>query len=220
MKLLHYTSKKILVFFCALLFLSFFCAAQDSSEVKWENKNRVVRFDFDNDLVFIRLKNFYGLWLDDEYQVNWDFSKKKLLLTEDELYVRFWYKILPEIDYYVPQNNFSEITMDNQATDEYVYAYLFTGTKTFRVRYWKCSMDVYDEQKKITHTIDSVEYQLPKYLIVGGIPYTCIMGRGEKLRNNIFIDFEQEFPKAKFIKSDNDEKRNLVLDEPFLLRIK
>lgn len=216
---LKFALKKKFLGFAFLLFLSVsLCNAQPSAELKWENESRVIRFDFDANQVFIRLKNYYGLWLDDEYNVDWNFSKKKLLITENSAYVRFWYKVLPQQDYYVPQNNFSEITMDEQANDDYVYAYLFTGEKTFRVRYWKCSMDVFDEQKTICHTIDSIDYQIPKFLIVGGIPYTCIMGRGEKLRNNIFVDFEKEFPEAKFIKSDSDEKAYLVLDKPYLLR--
>ena len=203
--------------------------ARISSDEVWENSNRKVRFDSAENVAYIRLKNYYGLWLDTEYKINFDFQKNPPFINEDSLYVRYWQESQTAKNYYLPCANFSEITLDEQVTDENVYGYYFSESEVFVIRYWKCSRDVFDAEKKISLNLsgeknlssgaqpDSVF--IPKYIQIADDCYTCIQGRGEKIRNVKKIErkvFESGFADLKFLTQDGCSY--LVLQKPYLVK--
>ena len=192
-----------------LFLCSSFCFAQNVSlqnvnlqDTVWQNSTRVVHFFLDENALSIRLKNYYGLWLDTEYKIEYDFEKNPLLVLDNDLYVRYWNESSSEKKFYLPCANFSEITLDKQVTDENVYGYYINDEAVFTVRYWKCSGDIFDSEKLIFLKIDeNNSVQIPKFLKIGDDFYTCIQGRGEKLRNIQKMpknDFLAKYPQIKF----------------------
>ncbi|MBP5251697.1 MAG: hypothetical protein J6Z17_04705, partial [Treponema sp.] len=69
--------------------------------------------------------------------------------------------------------------------------YYVTDDAVYTLRYWRTDMD-YDEEKTATFSDKGDVYQVPAHLRAGGNTYTCVNGRGTKIRN---ITKGSSFPK-------------------------
>lgn len=206
--------------FLALGISSFLSATENLSNTTWQNKNRVIRFAPDENVLYIRLKNYYGLWLDSEYKVDFDFQKNPLLILNGDLYISYWKESEKTENYYLPCTNFSEITLDEHPTAENVYGYYFTENDFYEVRYWKCSKDIFDEEKMVELTEGQVLEKIiliPKFIRIADDFYTCVPGRGVKLRNKIKTeknDFFQRYEDFRIF--DIDGISYMVTSKPYL----
>ena len=212
--------KNKLLFILLLFSLFGICySVEFNPDEVWENSTRKIRFDLNDNCAYIRLKTFYGLWLDTEYRIDFDFQKRQPLVHEDFLFVRYWKESHFVKNYYLPCSNSSEITLDEQVTDENVYGYYFSESSVYAVRYWKCSSDVFDDEKKIELNTEENKVFIPKYLQIADDYYTCIQGRGEKLRRLQKIErssFENAYPEFQFF--TQGENSYLVLQKHYLVK--
>lgn len=78
--------------------------------------------------------------------------------------------------------NASGILISPPVTNTELLSYFITSTAVYQIRYWQTDMD-YDENAVATFSDGSNTYTVKKHLSVGGKIYTCVNGRGTKIRN-------------------------------------
>ncbi len=98
-------------------------------------------------------------------------------------------------------SNGSGITINLANVAENVYSFFDTGTSLYKIRYWQTGMD-YDADAKAEFSDSDGTYLLQKHLRIGGTMYTCVPGRGNKIRNVEKVDYE----KIKQFKFSEDER--------------
>jgi len=78
--------------------------------------------------------------------------------------------------------NASGLLISPPVTNTELLSYFITSDAVYQIRYWQTDMD-YDENAVATFSDNSNTYTVKKHLSVGGKIYTCVNGRGTKIRN-------------------------------------
>lgn len=207
---------------------------------EWYNSSKYITFDFENKKIIHQLKTFYGLWRDKEVFTDLEDIKIKPLVYDNQLFLQYWelesnIENEPKFNLYLPTSNIDEISLDNSIIYNQIYGFLFIDEENvIKIRYWlvnlDLSQDILDTQLGIINssTVDvnsgSVLTNLPedkylntkKYIQISDKIYTCVEGRGTKVRNVEVINMKNEYPNLKFIK--NDDISYLVLDNAYMYR--
>ena len=107
-------------------------------------------------------------------------------------------------------SNVQEITVNLPLVDKEVYSYLDTGNTLYKIRYWETDMD-FDKESKAFIQEGNTLYQVQKHLKIGDNIYTCVSGRGVKIRNIEKIPYTID----NFIFSS--DKRICVTEKPYVV---
>ena len=216
----------------------------DESELQgeWQNSKKFIHFDFENKKIVHELKTFYGLWRDKPFPTDFSSLKVSPLVFEKQLFMEYWIldsffndEKKSKLKLYLPASNVRKISLDNPEIQEEVYAYLFLSEDiAIKIRYWLVDLDFEFEDLEaqrgmITeNTVDLIsntvlsdlqdEYfrNIKKYLKIGDKIYTCIEGRGTKIRNIEKINFKQQFEQCDFFVKRN--KSYLVLEKAYMFQ--
>lgn len=211
---------------------------------EWENSSKFITFDFENQKIIHELKTFYGLWRDKPYSISFDELKVVPLVFENQLYMQYWildknFANLSNSKFklYLPKSNICDISLDVSLMQDEIYAYLVLDSleNVVKIRYWLCDLEIDDEilqNQKAMITENTVETNsktnfseiftledvifrnIQKYIKIDDKLYTCVEGRGVKIRNVEKINFEKEFSNYQII--EKDKTSYLVLDKPYL----
>lgn len=88
-------------------------------------------------------------------------------------------------------SNASGITVNLPLIDKEVFSLFNTGNSLYKVRYWQTNMD-YEQETQAVFGDSKGEYTVPKHLQIGKTTYTCVPGRGTRIRNIEQLPFENE----------------------------
>ena len=166
------------------------------------------------------------------------------LVFENQLFMEYWILDNYEnpdknskIKLYLPESNIYEISLDKPFVKSEIYGYLILGSleNVVKIRYWNCDLELTEdviENQKACITEKTVEINskknfldfenlndeyfrnIKKYIKIDDKIYTCVEGRGTKIRNVEKIDLKKEFPNLRFFEKKRDSF--LVLDSPYL----
>ena len=75
----------------------------------------------------------------------------------------------------------SGITASRPYYAQTVESLFITADSTFRIRYWQVDLEP-DPSARAYFSDGAVEYAVDKYLIIGGKTFTCVQGRGTRIR--------------------------------------
>ena len=215
---------------------------QSELQGEWQNSKKFIQFDFENKKIVHELKTFYGLWRDKPFETDFSSLKIEPLVFENQLFVEYWIldsffdkEKKSKLKLYLPASNIKEISLDNPKIQSEVYAYLFLDeTSAIKIRYWLVDLEFEsdsfeNERGMITeNTVDvksnvalsdlQDEYyrNIKKYIKIADKVYTCVEGRGTKIRNIEKINFVQEFEQHNFF--TKDKKSFLVLQKAYMMR--
>lgn len=165
------------------------------------------------------------------YEVNLTYSKLQkntvpLLLFKDALYLDFYTRILPEnnikenVNYNDNYNGFWQghglskgILMSEQSIPQEISSYYINDNEIYKIRYWITDMDYSSDYVELTYEDNT--FFIPKHIKSAGNVYTCVRGRGKKVRN--------VFPPSNF-NPDNyiftEEKDFLIFNKiPYLVKM-
>ncbi len=214
---------------------------------EWQNSAKFVNFNFDKEEVIHELKTFYGLWRGKIHKTSFNELNVSPLVFENQLFMEYWILDNFEnsdknskIKFYFPASNVFEISLDKPFVKNEIYGYLILDSleNVIKIMYWLCDLELSEEilqNQKAMITENTVELKsnqnfvtlenledeffrnIKKYIKIGDKLYTCVEGRGTKIRNIEKIDLIKEFPKYQFIKKN--ESNFLVLDSPYLVQV-
>lgn len=145
----------------------------------WENPYRIVIFD-DSLCCDIVLKTFYGWYFDPSIK------EKSLkdnsvypLCINDSLYLDYYevFEIAQGV-FYKPCSNIVDFLINESKESIEVYGYYEVDDKFYQIRYWKIDKDFVDETAIYQDFI-----QVQKMISIGDSYYTCVPGKGLKIRN-------------------------------------
>lgn len=227
--------KKVLIY----LFISLFFTTILISQVKnpldiegvWQNNQRQIQFDYQQSKINLRLRTFYGLWLDKPYEIKFSDLEVMPLVYNDELYISYWKNNSENINLFIPQSNIQDISIDEQKKSESIYAYYFEKdenhdllqnnenfllNKVIKIRYWLTN-SIPNDEKAYIKLNDETEIQIDKFIVIGKSVYTSVTGRGTNVRNIQYENIEEKYPNKKFISID--DVNFLVLNKPYLKKI-
>lgn len=211
---------------------------------EWQNSSKFVTFDFEQQKIKHELKTFYGLWRGKIHTTSFSDLTVNPLVFENQLFMEYWildnYKNPDKnskIKLYLPESNIYEISLDKPFVKSEIYGYLILGSleNVVKIRYWNCDLELTEdviENQKACITEKTVEINskknfldfenlndeyfrnIKKYIKIDDKIYTCVEGRGTKIRNVEKIDLKKEFPNLHFFEKKRDSF--LVLDSPYL----
>lgn len=92
-----------------------------------------------------------------------------------------------EAGYWLDAGNASGILVSPPVTNEELLSYLVTDSAVYPVRYWVTDME-YDAEAQARLDDGDESYFVPKHLLVGGLVYTCTLGRRTQIRNVVKTD--------------------------------
>ena len=78
--------------------------------------------------------------------------------------------------------NASGILISPPYTSKELLSYYITNDSVYHIRYWQTDME-YDPTAEAVFSDGNNRYTVKKHLLVGGLVYTCVPGRGTKIRN-------------------------------------
>lgn len=232
----------ISLFFCSTIFSQDLIFNQTELQGEWQNSKKYIHFDFENKKIIHELKTFYGLWRDKPFDTDLSSLQIEPLVFQNQLFIEYWVldsffdkEDKSKLKLYLPASNIKDISLDNPKIQNEVYAYLILDENyAIKIRYWLVDLeleseDLENQRGMITeNTVDlssSVvlsnlqdEYyrNIKKYIKIGDKTYTCVEGRGVKIRNVKKINLTQEFKQYKFIEKGN--KSYLVLQNPYMIQ--
>ena len=211
---------------------------------EWENSSKFITFDFENQKIIHELKTFYGLWRDKPYSILFDDLNVVPLVFENHLFMQYWIldenfsKISKsKFKLFLPKSNICDISLDISLMQDELYAYLVLDSfeNVVKIRYWLCDLEIDDEilqNQKAMITENTVELNsktnfsnlstledeyfrnIQKYIKIDDKLYTCVEGRGVKIRNIEKINLATEFPNYQII--EKSKTTYLILCEPYL----
>ena len=211
---------------------------------EWQNSSKFITFDFEQQKIIHELKTFYGLWRGKLHFTSFDELNVNPLVFEQQLFMEYWklddfknQNKKSEIKLYLPVSNVCEISLDKPLVKPEIYGYLVLGSleNVVKIRYWLCDLEleeyVIENQKAIIseNTVDLSSKQnfstlvnltdeyyrnIKKYIKIDDKLYTCVEGRGTKIRNVEKINLKKAFPELKII--EKNKMSYLVLDLPYL----
>ena len=211
---------------------------------EWENSSKFITFDFENQKIIHELKTFYGLWRDKPYSILFDDLNVVPLVFENQLFMQYWIldenfsKISKsKFKLFLPKSNICDIRLDISLMQDELYAYLVLDSfeNVVKIRYWLCDLEIDDEilqNQKAMITENTVELNsktnfsnlstledeyfrnIQKYIKIDDKLYTCVEGRGVKIRNIEKINLATEFPNYQII--EKSKTTYLILCEPYL----
>lgn len=211
---------------------------------EWENSSKFLTFDFENQKIIHELKTFYGLWRDKPYSISFDELKVVPFVYENQLYMQYWIldEDNPKISntkfkLFLPKSNICDISLNISLMQDELYAYLVLDSfeNVVKIRYWLCDLEIDDEilqNQKAMITENTVELNsktnfsnlstledeyfrnIQKYIKIDDKLYTCVEGRGVKIRNIEKINLATEFPDYQII--EKNKTSYLVLDKSYM----
>jgi hypothetical protein len=155
-----------------------------------------------------------------DYSKN-DHSFIPLALIDNKIYLEYYLKKNEKInqDEISSKNGFwmgsqvSEgITISKQNVPDEIKSYYVDSDKIFSIRYWLANIDYQDEI--VSFKYDGESYSILKNINSLNSIYTCIKGRGKKLRN---LDIPKAFNEEKYVFSKNN--KIMAVNEPYLLLV-
>lgn len=209
-------------FFIYFILINFFIFSQENLPVKtgingenftevtqitgkWQNYSRIIDFSTG----YSWLKTFYNLWKEQPEEL---FQKEnvKLLQIDNKLYTNFYKK---NYDVYTCVNNIFDYALCQLNIQENIYSYAFIIDndieKVYKIRYWLCNVDYADT------IIEYEKLKIPKYIKINENVYTCVTGRGTKLRNVKLQTMAEVFNNENIIKNEEF----LVIGDELLKKI-
>ena len=211
---------------------------------EWQNSSKFITFDFENEKIIHELKTFYGLWRDKPYSISFDELKVSPFVYENQLFMQYWVLdenvsalTKSNLKLFLPKSNLCDISLDVSLMQDEIYAYLVLDSfeNVIKIRYWLCDLEIDNEileNQKAMITENTVEINsktnfvnlstlddeyfrnIQKYIKIDDKLYTCVEGRGVKIRNIEKINLVTEFTNYQIIEKDNSSY--LVLDKPYL----
>lgn len=144
-----------------------------------------------------------GAWdLEITYPRNKTVYHVPVAVIGNNLYLNFTVKALPAtgtaadenqlIGFWKDNGNASGILVSPPITSKELLSYYVTSNAVYHIRYWKTDMD-YDADAEAVFSDGDQSFSVKKHLFVGGVNYTCVEGRGTKIRN---IEKGKTFPKT------------------------
>ena len=93
--------------------------------------------------------------------------------------------------------NASGILISPPVNSKELMSYYINDDSVYHIRYWKTDMD-YDGQKQAVFSDGEETFNVPKHLRVAGKTFTCVNGRGTRIRN---IEKSQGLPEGHAVNS-------------------
>lgn len=144
----------------------------------WENPYRILIFDESLNCNIV-LKTFYGWYYDPSIKT------KTLVLDSvyplcinDSLYLEYYQ--VKQVDngfFYKPCSNITDYLINAIKEKNEIYGYYEKDNEFYRIRYWKVEKDFSDEIARYE------DIQVDKMIKIAGASYTCVPGKGTKIRN-------------------------------------
>lgn len=112
--------------------------------------------------------------------------------------------------YWQDSGNASGILISRPFNSKELMSYYINENSVYHIRYWRTDMD-YDGDKEAVFSDGDETYRVPKHLRVSGQTFTCVNGRGTRIRN---IEKSEELPSEYELNSilvkkhGTDEKGN------------
>lgn len=103
----------------------------------------------------------------------------------------------PLLGFWQDNGNASGILISPPITSTELLSYYITDKAVYHIRYWKTDME-YDPDAKAVFSDGEESYTVKKHLFVGGVNYTCVAGRGTRIRN---IEKSETLPVAYTLNS-------------------
>lgn len=174
----------------------------------WENRGRVLSFEEEKPEIW--LKTFYTLWRDGPHEI-FEIDDINLLQVNDSLYLNYFHRGKGA---WLPVNNIKEIKTSSQPKAKKIYAYYFDEedeSKVYEIFYWQVKMPYEDVMINIDENI-----KIEKFIQIQDMVYTCVTGRGTKIRNLKKKNVEEVFGQNMVIRYDN----YMTIGEPILKKLK
>lgn len=213
-------------------------------EGEWQNSAKFINFNFEQKKIIHELKTFYGLWRDKPFYTSFDELSVVPLVFNNELFLQYWVldeslskenKNATKLKLYLPKSNIDEISLDKTELYDEIYAYLFLNeNEVIKIRYWLVNLDLtnddFENQKAfitentvnlsnnepLSNLQDEYFRNIKKYIKIADKIYTCVEGKGVKIRNIEKIDFKEKFPNFRFF--TKEKSSFLVLDKAYMKR--
>lgn len=84
--------------------------------------------------------------------------------------------------YWKDSGNASGILISPPINSKELMSYYINENSVYHIRYWRTDMD-YDSEKEAVFSDGEETYRVPKHLRVSGQTFTCVNGRGTRIRN-------------------------------------
>nr|WP_318717235.1 hypothetical protein [uncultured Treponema sp.] len=88
----------------------------------------------------------------------------------------------PLAGYWQDSGNASGILVSPPVNSKELLSFYITESSVYHIRYWRTDMD-YDGEKQAVFSDGDETYNVPKHLRVSGETFTCVNGRGSRIRN-------------------------------------
>lgn len=92
--------------------------------------------------------------------------------------------------YWQDSGNASGILACPPVNSKELMSYYVSDSSIYHIRYWRTDMD-YDSEKQAVFSDGDETFRVPKHLRVSGQTFTCVNGRGSRIRN---IEKSNSFP--------------------------
>ncbi|MBQ0038888.1 MAG: hypothetical protein KBS64_00480 [Treponema sp.] len=103
----------------------------------------------------------------------------------------------PLAGYWQDSGNASGILVSPPVNSKELLSFYITDSSVYHIRYWRTDMD-YDGEKQAVFSDGDETYHVPKHLRVSGETFTCVNGRGSRIRN---IEKSETLPKEYTLNS-------------------
>ncbi|WP_407396959.1 hypothetical protein [Treponema sp.] len=84
--------------------------------------------------------------------------------------------------YWQDSGNASGILVSPPVSSKELMSFYINENSVYHIRYWRTDMD-YDGEKQAVFSDGEETFRVPKHLSVGGQTFTCVNGRGTRIRN-------------------------------------
>ncbi|MBE6354407.1 hypothetical protein [Treponema sp.] len=139
-----------------------------------------------------------GAWdLEIKYEGYGDKYHVPVCVIGDNIYLDFVIKTYspedesnPVLGFWQDAGSASGILISPPVLKKELVSYFVTENAVYHIRYWRTDME-YEPSVLAVFSDGNETYSVPKHLLSGGKVYTCVNGRGTKIRN---IEKSQDFP--------------------------
>ena len=122
-----------------------------------------------------------------------------------------------EAGYWLDAGNANGILVSPPVSSEELLSYLVTDSAVYPVRYWETDME-YDANARARLDDGGNSSYVPKHLLVGGLVYTCTLGRRTQIRN---VQKRDKLPEPYSMNSVLVEKHAVTEeDKPISYRVR
>ena len=139
-----------------------------------------------------------GAWdLEIKYEGYGDKYHVPVCVIGDNIYLDFVIKTYspedesnPVLGFWQDAGSASGILISPPVVKKELVSYFVTENAVYHIRYWRTDME-YEPSVLAVFSDENETYSVPKHLLSGGKVYTCVNGRGTKIRN---IEKSHDFP--------------------------